>query len=94
MYGHFHAMRDRLKRYEAEKQVKREKSDKNKKARLGFTKSNDEFDFPEVSKAELIQIKAQIRQKAAKEKKKHWIALLVAILSILIIYLFVKKWGL
>jgi hypothetical protein len=87
-------MRNRLKRYEAEKQVKRENLDKNKKARLGFTKSNDEFDFPEVSKAELTQIKAQIRQKAAKEKKKHWIALLVAILSILIIYLFVKKWGL
>ncbi len=92
MSGHFDAMRDRLKRYEAEKQVKREKLGKNKKARLGFAKSNDEFDFPEVSKAELTQIKEQIRQKAAKEKKKQWIALIITGLSILIIYLFLKKW--
>jgi hypothetical protein len=94
MYGHFHAMRNRLKRYEAEKQVKRENLDKNKKARLGFTKSNDEFDFPEVSKAELTQIKEQIRQRAAKEKKKQWVVLIITSLSILIIYLLLKKWGL
>jgi len=89
MYGHFDAFRDRLKREEAKKALRRNGLYDRKESLIDNSALKDlnEFDFPDVTDAELKTIKEKIQRKAFKKRKKERIILSIFIVISLVFVL-------
>ena len=80
-----------IKRQNAEKYRKadlRYKLQKRKESHVSDKESEDEFDFPKLSKLEMMRIKENIRKRAKAERLKSIISYVLAFL--IICYLFMS----
>lgn len=93
MIGDFDAFRNRQKRDQSNKTSLRNKIRTKKKGLVNDANYNiiDEFDLPDVSKAELEQIKIEIRNKIQKEKRTRFIITLVVTLIMLKVIIFLIR---
>lgn len=94
MIGDFDAFRNRQKRDESNKTSLRNKIRTKKKGLVDDANYNvkDEFDLPDVSKAELEQIKIEIRNKIQKEKRTRIIiTLVITFMVFAVIFYLIKK---
>ena len=94
MSGHFDAFRNRQKRDESSKSLLRNKIRTKKKGLVddAIYNAKDQFDLPDVSKAELERLKAEIRNRIKKQKfTQIIIALAISLIIIVALLLLVIK---
>lgn len=88
MHGSLSQFKATLARKKERNQKREARSDRNRTSYKG-SDSKPEFDFPKLSESELEKLKSDIRKKLKSDRKKELITIVIilAILTLVILYL-------